>query len=316
MNGAQKAAAVLLAMGRENAERLSGYFSAEELQAMVDVAANLPGLDASDISGLVGEFGRNYERNAVQGRSGELSKLLDSVRSKGTDGPSQPTRTSAGNAPEPDEEAIAEFFEREPPVYSAILIDALKEELTAKILGEVEASTRNQILGAYLNRKRLDAETESQIASDLLELVCNVKKDPGKAPQIEKTAGLINFFTEEASDELLGFIGGIDPELATQIRAQIFRFNMVTELERPHLALLFDGVDSEDVVAALSGAEDALKETVLDVLSQRTKRMVEAELARGGISEEKTQKARRRVSALAIDLAKTGKITLPGNDSE
>lgn len=315
MSGAQKAAAVLLAMGRENAERLSGYFSPEELQAMVDVASNLPGLDASDISGLVSELGRNYERNAVQGRSGELSKLLESIRSKDGESPT-PTAKKADAVPEPDEEAIAEFFEREPPVYSAILLDALKDELSAKILGEAEASTRNQILGAYLNRKRLDPETESQIALDLMELVCNVKKDPGKTPQIEKTAGLMNFFSEEASDELLSFIGGLDPELATQIRSQVFRFNMVTELERPHLALLFDGVESDDVVASLSGAEDALKEAVLDVLSQRTKRMVEAELTRGGISDEKTQKARRRVSAMAINLAKAGKITLPGNDEE
>ncbi|NEU34447.1 hypothetical protein GN156_27740, partial [bacterium LRH843] len=89
-------------------------------------------------------------------------------------------------------------------------------------------------------------------------------KDEGDAPQVEKAAHLMNFFGEDVAEDLLGHISGQNPELANQIRKQIFRFPMVQELAKEHRARLFDTVESDDVVAALTGAEDAIKESVLD----------------------------------------------------
>lgn len=301
-------------MGKENAGRLSEHFSRDELQAMVDVAATLPGLTATDIAGLVGEFGRNYESHAVHARRGELTRLLEDLKGDPDGGEGSKPRDSETSRPgQPEEAAVLEFFVREPPVYSAILINSLDDEVSARVLGQLEAGQRNAILDAYLSRKPLDPEIESEVASDLMELVHATEPDKGDAPQVEKAAQLINFFGEETADDLLGYIGGHNPELAAQIRRQIFRFPMVRELAKEHRALLFDAVEQEEIVAALSDADDEMKETVLETLSQRSRRLAEAELARGGISQERRERSQRKISAQAIMLARQGRIVLPGD---
>lgn len=323
LSGVQKAATLLLAMGKENAGKLSGYFSKEELQAMVDVAGTLPGLDAGQITNLIGEFGQNYQNHAVHAQRGELTRMLESLSGNNSEDDVEEAETTGANSftqerpasEDPDADAIVAFFEREPPVYSAILINSLSDAVSAKALGMIEADQRKAIIDAYLNRKQLDPETEAEIAADLLDLVRASDNSDDDAPQVEKAAHLMNFFGEDIAEDLLGFISGQNPELANQIRKQIFRFPMIKDLEKQHRARLFDTVESDEVVAALSGADDAMKECVLETLSQRTRRMVEAELARGGVSQDASDDARRNISGQAVSLAREGKIVLPGEDA-
>ena len=60
--------------------------------------------------------------------------------------------------------------------------------------------------------------------------------------------------------------------------------------------------------------EKDFAETVLEVLSQRNRRMVEAELARANVTEEDIQVAQRQISAIVLKLAKEGTISLPSSD--
>ena len=79
-------------------------------------------------------------------------------------------------------------------------------------------------------------------------------------------------------------------------------------------SILFDGVESDDIVHALGDASDDMKESILDVLSQRNRRMVESELARGPASQEKIDEAQRKIAGLTLTLAKDGKLSLPESD--
>jgi len=75
---------------------------------------------------------------------------------------------------------------------------------------------------------------------------------------------------------------------------------------------LFDELDSQLIVQALRGAQEQLVELVLSGLSQRTRRMVEAELQNEdpAMSEELIIQAQRDIAQTALDLADQGKISL------
>ena len=59
LNGTEKAAALLLVMGKESAGKLAGFFSPEELNRLSDTAHRLKTLNIDTINGLVREFGKN-----------------------------------------------------------------------------------------------------------------------------------------------------------------------------------------------------------------------------------------------------------------
>ncbi len=61
---------------------------------------------------------------------------------------------------------------------------------------------------------------------------------------------------------------------------------------------------------ALRGAADELKENILSSISQRTRRMIEAELGAGGAKPAEVEQARKSIAALALRMAAEGKIEL------
>ena len=79
LTGAEKAAAVLLVMGKDSAGKLADFFSKEELKLVVKAADKLNSLSFSTIDQLVAEFGQNYVNNGLITDSNELSELFSDL---------------------------------------------------------------------------------------------------------------------------------------------------------------------------------------------------------------------------------------------
>ena len=57
MSGAEKAAALFLVLGKDNAVKLASFFSKEEIKKIVDAASNLNNLSPQVLEEIVAEFG-------------------------------------------------------------------------------------------------------------------------------------------------------------------------------------------------------------------------------------------------------------------
>ena len=101
-----------------------------------------------------------------------------------------------------------------------------------------------------------------------------------------------------------------DPRAAEILKKSMFRFSEILGLTKETRSVIFDGVEPDVIVPALQGSDDKMKEVVLDVLSQRNRRMIEAELARASAAEDAIQAAQRQIASIALGLAKEGKISL------
>lgn len=310
LTGSQKAAVLLLAMGKDNAQKLTPFLSPDEIATLMRAAKGLPGMEVRSLHGLVDEFCENYEHSGIAVASSELLGILNG--GEGEEAHSdEPGPAREAPRKEPAEEALERFFESEPPVMAAILMTAIGEAKSAELLANLPPERRTAILQAFLNRRKLPTDIERSLAVDLLDSLSAFESGPGKEAEIAATAAMINLFDEEVAERALADIANTDPEAARQMRNAIFRFSMIDQLERTSLAVLFDSADTDTIVAALTGVEDNLKDMVLDVLSQRNRRMVEGELARNAIKEEKAEEARRNVARTALSLAKAGKLVLP-----
>ncbi len=317
LSGVEKAAAVLLVMGKDSAAILADFLSKEELKRVAGAAGKLPDLNLQNINQLVEEFGENYvtHHNLLSDTS-DLSKLLGDLTAK-TPTAAKKAKKSIIKKADPkelEEKAIQDFLENEPPILCAILIGTLNDDLAAKILTDLEPARRNDIFQALLDRKDLDPELENMFETDLIEMIQDVNGEDENLVQVERAAGLINFFGEETTDDIVSFIASSDPETAATIRRSLFKFSSVDQLSKEARSILLDSVESDDIVHALGEADDGLKESILDVLSQRNRRMVESELARGPASKEKIDAAQRKIAGLTLKLVKDGKISLPESD--
>ena len=80
LEGPDKVAALLLAMGRPIAGRLLVHFAPAELKAVTRAAADLPAISPADLERIIEEFAQHFSEGAsVQGTAAELEKLLSGV---------------------------------------------------------------------------------------------------------------------------------------------------------------------------------------------------------------------------------------------
>lgn len=314
LSGAQKVVTLLLAMGKDSAKKITEHFSPDELQKLVNATKSLPGIDVETVDGVLREFGRYYEKSGLVSASDELMEILG-LRQGTQNGSESNDEAEEGEQGEEkveiEADAVREFFETEPVVMSAILLGALDDNLAGKALGQLEEKKRNDILGAFLTRQLLSEEQEENLKTEMLAIVANYGGSDEMSSEMQKAVSLMTYFDDEAVESILASISGDDPGIAGQIRKSIFRFSQITELEEEAIAILVDRLETDDITACLTGANSAIVEAILKPLSQRNRRVVEAELSRNAIGEEMADTARKKVASIAIALAKEGKLALP-----
>ena len=327
LNGAQRAAALMLVMGKDTAVKMAEYFSEEELETIYEAATSLPELAYEDIDILTDEFRGDFFNTPLFTSPDAVNELFAQMRNGNAMSPAQSLAEREANGKKgsggmdgangmsfegPDVETIRAFFESERPLLSAFLLDKLDTDVASSALDLLEADQRNKIIGSLLNRKELDPATEAAVARQLAGLLAPVaSEEAAERPEIETAAMLINQISSGAASDLVSYIVERDAAIGGLVQKRLFRFENIELLTKEDRAKIFDAVESEDIVTSLFESPDGLKETILDVLSQRNRRMVEAELARATPKEEDVISSRKKITVLVLGLAREELIILP-----
>ena len=327
LNGAQKAAALMLVMGKDTAVKMAEYFSEEELETIYEAANSLPELAYEDIDSLTDEFRGDFFNTTLFTSPDAVSELFAQMRNGNAMSPAETLAEREANGKKgsggmngangitfegPDVETIKAFFESERPLLSAFLLNKLDTDVASSALDLLEAEQRNKIIGSLLNRKELDPETEAAVAKQLAGILAPVlEEEAGERQEIETAAMLINQISSGAASDLVSYIVEKDAAIGSMVQKRLFRFENIELLTKEDRAKIFDAVESEDIVSALFETPDGLKDTILEVLSQRNRRMVEAELARQKPKEEDVIASRKKITVLVLNLAREDLIILP-----
>lgn len=323
LRGSEKAAALMLVMGKDIATQMAEFFSPEELQKIYEAAVELPDLGFDEINALSSEFKGSFfnstlfpSEESVNDLFSEFSPDLKSAKnstakkSKPKDGqPNQETSDEDAGL-----EIIRQFFETESAQFSAYMLGKLDPQIASKVLEDLERENRNKILGCFLQRREISPAVEQTFSRRLQSILTTTEGETEERKEIEIAAMFINQISADSADDMLSYIGDQDALVAANIKKRLFRFENVILLAKDERVLLFDAFQSDEISALLNGAADDLKESVLDVLSQRNRRVVEADLTRGNASPEASAEARQKVVRLAVELAKDGKLVLPEKD--
>ena len=313
--GAEKAAALLLVMGKDQALMLADFFSRKEMSLITEAASRLNSLDVETVENLVSDFGKEYVGNGMFADPDNLSEFFKNFtseldQSNDQEGSQSDIASSLSEAGLPDFEYIKEFIENESLLMSSFFVGTLNDELAAKLLSELEPDLRKKIFKKYLDQKTLSPKFKTLFKTELINLIVEQNTSDGSEEKIEEAARIINFFSEETGDDLVNFIESDDPDIAAIIKKSLFKFSSIVELSKPARSIIFDGIETDDIVKALGISDDKLKESVLETLSQRNRRMVESEMARSQATKDEIEACQRKIAGVALSLSKEGKISL------
>jgi flagellar motor switch protein FliG len=324
LRGAEKAAALLLYMGKPLASRLLTQFDADELKQITRSIADLGTVPVPALEQLVEEFASKFANGAdLLGSADEVQQMLDGVlppeqiadvMSDVTGNSNHAVWDRLSQVPET---VLAGYLAKEHPQTTAFIISKINPSYAAKVCGKLPRDLRNDVMRRMLSIAPVTESAMRLIQSQLQEdLLSNVSRQAGSG-QHARLADIINKLQRHEMDDVMQNLAAERPKEAEILRKLMFTFDDIIKLNPRGRTVLFDKIPTELIVLALKGTDSAFRDAILGSLAARARRIVETELASGGpASQRDVLKARRTIADTALELASGGEIELGSSDDE
>lgn len=324
LSQSDKAAAVLLAMGKGVAGKLLKYFTQAELQTIIASAQTLRVIPPDELNDLVNEFEDLFTEGAgLMDNARAIEAILEEgLTPEEVDGLlGRRTAFEAYQASiwdrlqdaEPD--FIASYLMREHPQTVAYILSMLPSGFGAKVLLKLPESRRADIMNRTVNLKNVSPKAAQIIENRIHELIAEIEADRNSTGT-NKVADLMNELDKPQVDTLLTSLESISKEAVNKVRPKIFLFEDLLSMPQRSRVMLLNDISAEILTMALRGANAEIREAVLASISPRSRRMIEADLgvSPASINPREIAIARRAVAQEAIRLANAGQLQLKEGD--
>ena len=319
---AQKAAAILVAMGKPSAAKLLKFFKQEELKALIGAARLLRTIPQAELEKIVAEFEAEFTEGAGLLDSSdkmdtlvsehlspeEMNALMGKGQAKSAEGQSVWEQLEAL-----EPERIGSFLANEHPQTIALVLSKLQPSLAAKIVLLLAKPIRGEVVKRMVSIGPIAPAALRIIENRLRAQLGGDSGGKDVSAGQTRVASLLNELDKDALDEVMEDLAAAGSNDVAAIRARLFSFEDIAQLNQRSRVALFDGISTEMVTLALRGAPAALTEAVLSAIGARSRRMIEAELSSGadGVSTDAITKARKEIASTALAMSQQGKIELP-----
>lgn len=320
-----KAAAVLLAMGKPVAGKLLKFFTQSELQGIIASAQSLRSIPPHELEVLVNEFedlftegaGLMDNAKAIEGilEEGLTPDEVDGLLGRRAAFASLET-SIWDRLQDSDPIYVSKHLGKEHPQTIAYVLSMMPSSFGAKVLLQLPETSRADIINRAVNMKNVSPKAAQIIETRVMEMVSELEAERNSAGSV-KIAEVMNELEKTQVDSLLASLESISTDSVKKVRPKIFLFDDVLSMPQRSRVSLFNDIAGDVITMALRGSNMDLREAVLASIGARQRRMIESELAAGdaGINPRDIAIARRSVTQEAIRLAAAGQLDLKHSEA-
>lgn len=319
---AQKAAAVLVAMGKPSAARLLKFFKLDELKILIEAARRLRTVPQAELEKVIQEFEDEFtEGVGLLDSADRIDMLLsDSLPPEEINllmGKENTQEIDGGDVWRELEKLeparLAKILEQEHPQTVAAILSAMAPQAASRVVVTLDRALRGEVMRRLASLGQIPPAARRLIERRITETLRTEAKGGSDSEGQARVATLLNELDKETANELIRDLESAGAEDVDAIRARLFTFDDVVHLSQKARVTLLDGLSTDLVTLALRDASPEVKEAVLSALGTRSRRMIESELSMpaDGVPADEVASARRRIAATALQLAQEGKLELP-----
>jgi flagellar motor switch protein FliG len=327
LNGAERAAVLLMTLGEGDAAEILKHMSPKEVQKVGEAMAALANVPKDDVSSVLGDFcdavdeqtelgigNEDYLRNVLNNALGEdkarnvIDRILLGRHSKGLDALKWM-----------DPRAVADLIRLEHPQIIAIVLSYLEQDQAADVLAALPENMRVDIV---MRIASLDGIQPSAIheLDDMLEKQFSGHSDNIKSSAVgglKTAANIMNFLDSSLEAEIIEKVKEIDEDIGTGIQDLMFVFENLIEVDDRGIQALLREISSETLIIALKGSDEGIKEKIFNNMSRRAGEMLKDDLeARGPVKLSDVEGAQKEILSVARRMAETGEISLGGKGGD
>ncbi|MBX5491503.1 MAG: flagellar motor switch protein FliG [Chloroflexi bacterium] len=320
LSGRQKAAVLLIALGPENSANVLKRLREPEIEEITLEILSMEQV-SDEVRRAVIQESYNMALASRYLSSGGLQYAEDMLnRALGPEKAGEfISRIAATLRPqhfaflrETDPAQLANFLQEEQPQAIALILAHLPPTHAARVLSALPADIQPEIGMRVATMERTLPEViegvESVLRQRLSRLLTSDYSAVGGVDSLVKILANVDRHTERG---ILEYLDAHDPELAEEVRKQMFSFENLVELDDHGLQRVLREVDARDLALALRGANEQLKERVFRNISARAAEMLQEDMAVSGpVRRIQVEEAQQRIVNVARRLEQAGEIVI------
>jgi len=329
LTGSQKAAVVLAQLDTDRAAKILKAMSEHEVVDLMSTMATLPTLNPDDVRRVLSEF--NLRATAIvqvgQGGIDVARKLLrERLGTAKTEEILDQFVASTYTHPlsflhRIDPQQIASFIGDEHPQLIALVLSHLPPDSAAHVIANLEESSRTDVARRIATMDRISPDVVQEVAEFLEQKLAAVLRagvtGGNEMGGVSSVVAILNQTERASEQQILSELEQSDPELAEQIRNEMFVFDDVAALDDRTLQQILRNVVPKDLAVALKSVPDAVRDKFLRNVSERAAQDVLEEIELLGPTRiSQVEAAQSAIVKTVRDLEASGEIVLARGDDE
>lgn len=314
-----KAALVMLMLGEERAAPVFKKLEKDEVKALNKGMTMLAGLTDEEQNDILVEYldlvekgdpmrlegGEAYLKRLVEtNMGGEGRKLIEEIASE---------HQMQLNALEPvDARTLANLLRKEHPQTIALIMAYSKPEKSAQVLSQLPVETQVEVCLRMASLDTVAPQTLRDVENALLSEMKGLVVSGGEETSgVVMVAEILNNIEKQHEERIFEQLMEIDPELAEEIRNNMFVFADLVNIDDRGIQTLLKEVDNQSLLLALKTAPEVIKDKIFKNLSSRATQMLKEDMeVMPPVKLSEVEKAQASITQLALRLEAEGKIVI------
>jgi flagellar motor switch protein FliG len=279
LSGLRKAAILLVQLGRDRASKILSILPEQMVEDLTAEIVRLRDVSADDAGAVLSEAHTTLSSSETAGRGGlDLAKLLlaDSLGAERADEIMERLGATLAEMPfesmrKADARQLITFLGDEHPQTIALVLAHLSPQQSALVLSGFEQTVQADIAHRIALMERASPDVIRMVERELDRRMSTVigPQEMSAVGGVGPLVAIINRADRGTERMILEGLESLSPELAEQVRAQMFIFEDITTLDDKAIQLVLRNIESAVLALALKGTSAPVREKIMRNLSTR-----------------------------------------------
>ena len=321
LSGPQKAAVLLLQMGKERSAKVLRSMRESEVAEIMAEVARLRNVDSNRVAEVLDEFkGMAEQKIAFTSGGLELARSM-LEETLGMDQASEILeRVTQGRLELPfeflhraDPRQVLSFIENEHPQTITLVLAHMPPDRAAMVLSGLPEDRQRTVAHRLAVMDRTSPDVIEQVEQVLERRLSSVLQ-PSEMTSVGGVQSLVDILnrSDRGTERLiLETLERNDPELADEVRQRMFVFEDITQLDDRSVQLVLRQVDTKDLAVALKGVRADVRQLILKNMSERAaQNLVEEIDMLGPVRLKSVEEAQGGIVRVIRALEESGQLVL------
>ena len=320
INGLQKAAILLIALGPDKSANVFKYLKEDEIEQLTLEIANTRSVSPATKDAVLDEFyevclaqqyiaegGITYAKNLLEKALGEerardvIGKLTASLQVR----PFEFVRKT-------DASQLLNFIQDEHPQTIALILSYLSSNQSSAIISALSPDKQTDVAKRIAQMDRTSPDVIKEVEKVLEQKLASlVNQDYTIVGGVDSIVDILNTVDRGTEKHIMESLEIEDPELADEIRKKMFVFEDILSLDDRSVQRVLREVDNNELAVALKGSNEEVQNLIFNNLSKRLATMIKEDMEfMGPVRMKDVEEAQQKIVNIIRKLEESAEIII------